>query len=205
MGKKDKRVDDYIAGSAEFARPILKKIREIVHKGCPEVVETIKWGMPSFEYKGPFCGMAAFKKHAVFGFWKSKLLNDPKNYLGENKAHGGAAMGNLGCLTTLKDLPPDKVFLDFLKQAKKLNDEGIKIPKKTPVQKEKLVIPPYFIHALKKNKKAFTTFSKFSPSHKKEYVEWITDAKTEDTRERRLRTAIEWMEEGKIRNWKYVK
>lgn len=205
MGKKDKRVDAYIAKSAEFAKPILKKIREMVHEGCPEVAETIKWGMPSFEYKGPFCGMAAFKQHAVFGFWKSKLLDDPKNYLGENKAHGGESMGNLGRLTSLKDLPPEKVFLNFIKQAKKLNDEGIKIPKKIKANKPELVIPPYFINEIRKNKKAFTTFAKFSTSQKREYVDWITGAKTEETRERRMETAVEWMSEGKIRNWKYVK
>ena len=76
MGTKDPRIDAYIEKSAEFARPILKKLRALVHKGCPApgVTETIKWGMPAFEYKGPFCGMAAFKNHCTFGFWKDKLL-----------------------------------------------------------------------------------------------------------------------------------
>ncbi|MFZ5553314.1 MAG: YdeI/OmpD-associated family protein [Bacteroidota bacterium] len=205
MGKKDKRVDAYIAKAAPFAQPILKHLRELVHKGCPEVEETIKWGMPSFEYKGPYCGMASFKQHAVFGFWKSKLLEDPKNYLGENKANGGAAMGNLGCLATLKDLPPDKAMLNFIRQAKKLNDEGVKVPKKPAAKKADVVAPAYFITALKKNQKALATYNKFSPSNKREYVEWVTEAKTEETRQRRLETAVAWMAEGKIRNWKYVK
>ena len=204
MGKKDKRVDAYIAKSADFARPILKQLRETVHKGCPEVEETIKWGMPSFEYKGSFCGMAAFKQHAVFGFWKSKLLNDPKNFLGENKRNGGASMGNLGKLISLKDLPPEKALLNFIQQAKKLNDEGIKIPKKAPLKKSELLIPDYFTLVLKKNKKAHIAFEKFSPSHKNEYVEWITEAKTEETRNRRMKTAVEWLSQGKSRNWKYV-
>src|SRR5882757_4848178 len=108
MATKDKRIDAYIAKSQPFAQPIMKKLRDLVHKACPEVTETIKWGMPSFEYKGPMFGFAAFKQHCVGGFWKSKLLNDPKNLLGERKNAGGEAMGNLGCIISIKDLPPDK-------------------------------------------------------------------------------------------------
>ncbi|MBS4029415.1 MAG: YdeI/OmpD-associated family protein [Ignavibacteriales bacterium] len=202
-GIRDKRIDAYITRSADFAKPILKHLREIVHKGCPEIVETIKWGMPSFDYKGPFCSMAAFKEHAVFGFWKYVLMNDPKNYLGERKNRGGEAMGNLGRITSLKDLPPDKVIIDFIKQAKKFNDDGIKLPAKPKKEKVELVIPDYFINALKKNKKALTVFENFSYSHKKDYLEWVTEAKTEETRNKRIATAVEWISEGKGRNWKY--
>src|SRR5438067_996661 len=137
MGKKDKRVDDYIAKSADFAKPILNHLRELVHKAVPEVEETIKWGFPSFDYKGPFCSMASFRQHAVFGFWKHVLINDPKGYLKERSVDGGEAMGSMGRITSLKDLLPDKVILDLIKQAKKLNDEGIKLPaKKKPEKKE---------------------------------------------------------------------
>lgn len=205
MGKKDKRVDAYIEKSQPFAKPILKKLRELIHKGNPEVEETIKWGMPSFDYKGPFCSFAGFKQHAVFGFWKYKLINDPEGYLQEISNEGGDAMGNLGRITSLEDLPPDKAIIDFVKQAKKLNDEGIKIPAKPKKPKEELVVPNYFISELKKNKKAFETFDNFSYSHKKEYLEWITEAKTEETRNKRIATTIEWLTEGKSRNWKYMK
>ncbi len=201
---KDKRIDAYIAKSQPFAQPILKHLRELVHKGCPGVEETIKWGMPSFEYKGPYFGIAAFKKHCVGGFWKSKLLKDPKGYLGLNKNQGGEAMGNLGCITSLKDLPPDKVMLDFFKQAKKLNDDNVKLEKK-PAVKKPLKIPKELTDALKKNKKASETFENFSPSQKREYVDWITEAKTEATKMKRLSTTIEWLEEGKTRMWKYKK
>ena len=204
MGK-DKRVDTYIAKAQPFAKPILKKLRELIHKGNPEVQETIKWGMPFFDYEGPFCNFASFKEHATFGFWKYKLIKDPKGYLQNVSNKGGDAMGNLGRITSLKDLPPDKVFIDFVKQAKKINDEGIKLPSKPKKPKAELVIPDYLIKALKKNKKAFDTFNNFSYSHKKEYVEWITEAKTEETRNKRIETAIEWMCEGKSRNWKYKK
>lgn len=205
MGKKDPRIDAYIAKAQPFAQPILKRLRALVHRGCPEVEETIKWGMPSFEYKGPFCGMAAFKQHAVFGFWKHKLLNDPKGYLEETRAQGGSAMGNLGRITSVKDLPPDSIILDFIRQAKKLNDEGVKLARPKPTEKKPLRIPSYFMAALKKNNKALATFESFSYSNKKDYVEWITEAKTEETRTRRLATAVEWMAEGKVRNWKYIK
>ena len=205
MPTKDKRIDAYIAKAQPFAQPILKHLRILVHKGCPEVEETIKWGMPSFDYKGPFCSMAAFKQHAVFGFWKSKLLKDPKGYLGERSIDGGDAMGNFGRIADLTDLPPDNVIIGLITQAKKLNDDEVKIPVASKKKKQKLIIPGYFLTSMKKNNKAFATFKAFSYSHKKEYVEWITEAKTEETRQKRLETAIEWMSLGKSRNWKYVK
>jgi uncharacterized protein YdeI (YjbR/CyaY-like superfamily) len=202
MGK-DKRIDAYIAKAQPFARPILTKIRELIHKGNPAVTETIKWGMPSFDYKGPFCSMASFKQHAIFGFWKYKLIKDPKNYLGLRSNEGGEAMGNMGRIYSIKDLPPDKAMLDFVKQAKKLNDEGVKMPAKPQKPKVELVIPSYFIAAVKKNKKALAVFENFPYSSKKEYVMWVTEAKTEDTRNSRLQLAVQWISEGKRRNWKY--
>ena len=203
MAKKDERIDEYIEKAQPFAQPVLKHLRELVHKGCPQVEETIKWGMPSFDYKGPFCSMASFKQHCVFGFWKSKLIKDPDNYLGEIKSHGGEAMGNLGRITSVKDLPPDKAMIDFIKQAKKLNDEGVKLAPRLTKERKELIIPDYFTNALKENKKAQTNFENFSYSHKKEYIEWITEAKTESTREKRMERAIEWIAEAKGRNWKY--
>ena len=205
MGKKDPRVDAYIAKSADFAKPILKHLRSLVHKGCPDVQETIKWGFASFDYKGPFCSIAAFKQHAVFGFWKYKLLKDPKGFLQERSNKGGDAMGNLGRITSLNDLPPDRAILDFIKQAKELNDEGVKLPPRPKKQKAPLVIPLYFKNALKKNKKALASFGSFSPSHKREYVEWLAEAKTEETLTKRLETAVEWISAGKSRNWKYMR
>lgn len=204
MAAIDKRIDAYITKAQPFAQPILKHLRNLVHTGCPEVTETIKWGMPSFEYKGPFCGMASFKEHAVFLFWKSKLLKDPKGYIGERANQGGEAMGNLGRITSLKDLPPDSAILDFIRQSKKLNDDGIKIKKEVKPKKE-IIVPDYFADAIRSNKKAFAVFHSGSYSFRKEYVEWVTEAKTEATREKRMNTAIEWIAEGKGRNWKYKK
>jgi uncharacterized protein YdeI (YjbR/CyaY-like superfamily) len=205
MGKRSPRVDEYIAKAADFAKPILEHVRELVHKGCPEVEETIKWGMPSFEYKGPFFGMASFKAHCALGFWKTKLLNDPNHYLSPRASQGGEAMGNFGKVKNIEDLPPNKIILDFIKQAKKLNDDGVKLPPRTKKMSKPLVVPTYISAAIKSNKKALSTFNAFSPSNKKEYVQWVTEAKTEATREKRLKTALKWMAEGKIRNWKYLK
>jgi uncharacterized protein YdeI (YjbR/CyaY-like superfamily) len=203
MGQKDKRVDEYILKSQPFAQPILTHVRDLVHRACPEVVENIKWGMPAFEYKGPYVSMAAFKQHCTLGFWKTKLLNDPKGYLGERKNQGGEAMGNFGCLKDVSDLPPDKVILDFLKQAKKLNDDGIKLPTVAKRRAEPVELPPVLMKAFKQNKEAKKHFDAFSPSHKREYLQWINEAKTEPTRDRRVAQAIQWMAEGKSRNWKY--
>ncbi len=203
MPKIAPRIDAYINKSADFAKPVLIHLRNLVHKACPEVEETIKWGFASFDYKGPFCSMASFKQHCAFGFWKTALMKDPKGILSEKKDE---AMGSLGRITGLKDLPPDKVIIDFIRQAKKLNDDGVKLPPRKKADRSKeLVVPDYFLKAISKNKKAKTTFDNFSYSQKKEYVEWITEAKAEETRDKRMAQAVEWMAEGKIRNWKYVR
>lgn len=198
MGTKDKRIDAYIAKSAEFAQPILRYIREVVHEGCSEVEETIKWGFPHFDYKGMLCAMAAFKQHCSFGFWKGSLI------FGKTEKSEDA-MGHFGRITSLKDLPPKKVLLGHVQKAKQLNDEGVKVPRKAVPRgvKRELNVPDYFTKAIKKNKKALATFEGFPYSHKKEYVEWVTEAKTDETRNRRLQTTVEWLEEGKSRNWKY--
>ena len=198
-------IDAYIAQAQPFAQPVMKKLRELVHKACPEGTETIKWGMPSFDYKGPMFSFAAFKQHCVAGFWKYTLLKDPKGYLGERAMQGGEAMGNLGRMTSIQDLPPDKAIMDFIKQHMKLNEEGIKVEKKKPAAKKDLVVPKELIEALGDNKKAKATFENFSPSQKREYAEWIREAKTEETKTKRLETAVDWMAEGKPRHWKYMK
>ena len=161
--------------------------------------------MPFFEYKGPFCNFAGFNEHAVFRFWKYQLIDDPKGYLKEIPNKGGKAMGNPGKITNIDDMPTDKVILDFIKQAKKINDEGLKVPEKPKTPKKELEFPDYFVKALRKNKSVEKAFNNFSYSHKKEYLEWITEAKTESTRDKRIETAIEWISEGKSRNWKYMK
>lgn len=203
MAKKEKLIDNYIAKSADFAKPILKHIRELVHTTCPDVEEKMKWSFPHFDYKGEMmCSMAAFKQHMAFGFWKAALMKDP--VLIEN-ARSEVAMGHLGRLTSLKGLPSDKKMIAWIKEAMKLNELGIKLPAKPKLtEKKELVVPEYFVKALSKNKKAAATFKKFAYSHKKEYLEWITGAKTEETRNSRMATALEWLAEGKSRNWKYA-
>ena len=199
MPTTDKRIDAYIEKSADFAQPTLKHLRDLIHKACPDVKETLKWSMPSFEYKGILCGFAAFKQHATFGFWKQSLMETdafPKNK---------TAMGSFGRITSLKDLPSDKVMIGLIHQAMELNEKGIKVAKNPPAAKKELVVPDILASALKKNKSANATFEKFPYSCKKEYVEWITEAKTDATRDKRLATTIEWLSEGKRRNWKYEK
>jgi uncharacterized protein YdeI (YjbR/CyaY-like superfamily) len=195
MASRNPGVDAYIAKSADFAKPILTRIREIVHEACPDVEETLKWGMPAFDYKGMMCGMAAFKQHCTLGFWKGSLIFPEKR--------NADAMGQFGRITTVSDLPSKKELTRYIKLAMKLNDEGVKVERQKKPKKPDIPVPAYVRAALKKNKKANDAFEAFSPSHRREYLEWITDAKTEATRERRLNTALEWMAEGKSRNWKY--
>ena len=201
MGKKDSRIDSYIAKSAPFAQPILKRLRKLVHAGCPGVEETMKWSFPHFLFGGGIlCSMAAFKEHCTFGFWKGKLM---KKLATTKKSEQG--MGQYGRMTTFGDLPDDKTIMAQIQEAAQLNAAGIKVSRPKPKPKKPLRIPTYFNAALKGNPKAFTTFQNFSPSHQREYVDWITEAKTEATRQKRLATALAWLAEGKSRNWKYEK
>lgn len=199
MKNTNPRVDEYIEKAQPFARPILKHVRELMHTGCPDLTETIKWGMPHFEYHGVIASMAAFKEHAVFGFWKQDLIPGMNQYVKEKEA-----MGSWGRITSLDGIPPDKDIIGFVKVAAKLNEEGITLPRRAP--KPVVVnMPDDFLKEIRKNKKAFETYEAFSPSNKRDYADWITDAKTDETRQERMKTAIEWMSEGKPRMWKYMK
>jgi uncharacterized protein YdeI (YjbR/CyaY-like superfamily) len=204
--KKEPRVDAYIKNAQPFAQPILKHIRGLVHKACPDVEEKIKWSFPHFDYKGgPMCHMASFKQHCAFGFWKAALMKDAEKLVETAKSE--VAMGHMGKITSLKDLPSDKILLGYIKEAMKLNEAGLKVPKKavTETDRKELTTPDYLNAALQKNKKAKQTFDAFSYSNKKEYITWLEEAKTEATRLKRLADAVAWMSEGKIRNWKYQK
>jgi uncharacterized protein YdeI (YjbR/CyaY-like superfamily) len=197
MGKRDPRFDAYIEKQADFARPILEHVREVVHAACPDVVETMKWSSPSYEYKGILCGMAAFKQHAVFGFWKHELV------VGAMDAKAKEAMGSFGRLQKVSDLPSKAQLTRMVKKAMQLNDEGVKAVRQKTGPRKTYAMHPDFKAALSRNKKARATYDEFSPSHQREYLEWIGEAKGDETRERRIATSVEWLAEGKSRNWKY--
>ncbi|MDB6164259.1 MAG: hypothetical protein JWL98_1691 [Xanthomonadaceae bacterium] len=199
MTRRDPRIDAYIARQAEFARPVLAYMRDVVHEACPDVEETMKWSVPSFVYAGGIlCGMAAFKQHASFGYWKHALV------VGADQARDG--MGSYGKLTALADLPPKKQLVADIRKAMKLNEDGVKTTAaRRTARPRPLVVPADLAAALRKNAKAGATFERFPPGQQREYVEWITQAKREETRQKRLLQAIEWMADGKRRNWKYEK
>jgi uncharacterized protein YdeI (YjbR/CyaY-like superfamily) len=195
VATKDPRVDAYIGRAAPFARPILKHLRKIAHVGCPDVEETIKWQSPFFEHKGIICFMAAFKEHCVFGFWKGALIF--------GKKHKGA-MGHFGRITSISDLPSEKELIRYVRKAAELNEAGVKKSPPRSRTKQKINVPSDLKAAVQRNAKARKTFEDFSYSHKKEYVDWITDAKRDETRTRRLQTAVQWLTQGKPQNWKYL-
>lgn len=204
MSSYNKSIDAYIAKSADFAKPILEHLRELIHSTCPDVEEKMKWSMPFFDYKGEMmCHMASFKQHCALGFWKGSIMKDPA--LRETAA-SETAMGHAGKITSLKDLPSDKKIIAWIKEAMVLNENGIKLPPKPKAAAtSEIKMPDYFSKALSKNKKAKTVFDAFTPGKRKEYIAWLTEAKTEDTRNKRMEMAIEWIAEGKSRNWKYEK
>lgn len=193
----------YIANAAPFAQPILIELRATVHSYCPEVRETMKWSFPHFEYKGSIlCSMATFKQHCAFGFWLASLMKDEYQiFLREDQA----GMGHLGKIKALEDLPgPDKLGAMIL-QAMELIDSGAKLPKAAPAPKKELQLPGALSTALEEHPAAKTVFDNFSYSHKREYVEWLNDAKTDATLNKRLDTTISNLLEGKSKEWKYRK
>jgi uncharacterized protein YdeI (YjbR/CyaY-like superfamily) len=199
LASKDPRIDAKIAKSPDFAKPILNHIRKLMHQGCPDAEETLKWGMPHFMYQGKILGgMGSFKAHAAFGFWHGELVT------GKAAEEG---MGQFGNLTSVKDLPPDKAMLGYVKKAMQLIEQGVTSPTRSKDAKPRPPIKPpaWFLAALKKDKKAAAHFQAFTPGKQREYLEWLTEAKTDATREKRLATALEWMAEGKEYNWKYKK
>ena len=195
MPARDPRIDAYIANAAEFARPILAPLRDVVLAACPDVEETIKWGMPHFMHHGLLAGMAAFKAHATFGLWRGKeLVPDGDD----------SAMGQFGCLASVRDLPPKRTLVALVKKAAVLNAAGAPRPRRVVAKKAAPVPSPAFAAALKGNREAARHFAAFAPGQQREYVEWIDEARREDTRTRRIAQALEWIAEGKLRNWKYA-
>ena len=197
MPATDPRIDVYIAKSADFAKPILTRVREMVHEACPEVQETIKWGSPFFDYKGQMmCAIAAFKKHCALIFWKASLIDGlPPN--------GDKSRGSFGRITSIKELPSKRQFDSWIKAAMALNDAGVTVKRPKAGEKPEARVPKELATALAKNRKAAAAFGKFPRGQRREYCEWIADAKREETKAKRVTQAVEWIAQGKTRNWKY--
>ena len=200
MTRTDPRVDAYIAKGKPFAKPILRHLRELVHGACPEAEETLKWRSPTFTYRGKIlCGMAAFQEHCTFGFWHQGMTA----VLGADARTGTA--GLLGRLTSVEDLPSRKKMVRYVREAVRLNESGTPALARSTSTKRAaapLPVPADLAAALKKNKAAAAMFDSMSPGRRKDYIEWITEAKRDETRQKRLATAVEWIAEGKSRNWK---
>ena len=195
--KTDPRVDAYIARQADFARPILEHLRATVHRVCPDCEETLKWSMPHFMYRGEMlAGMAAFKQHATFGFWRGSLV------VGKSDEQM-SGMGQFGRLTSIEDLPERGELEDLIRKAMKLTEEGVK-PVRNKHEKAPFMVPQDLRAALDANPAANATFAAFPPSAQRDYVEWVGEAKRDDTRTKRLAQTIEWLGEGKRRHWKYA-
>lgn len=199
MPKKDPRIDAYIAKASAFAQPILEHVRQIVHKADPRIEETMKWGHPHFTYKGLVCGLSAFKEHCGLGFWRGSEIypDDPK------ALKAGPSAGSFGKIQALKDLPSDAALTKYVRMAVSLNEGGVPRPAKPRKAPKPVIVPPALKAALAKNAKAKATFDDGSPSFQREYAEWVGEAKTDETRDRRVATTLEWLTEGKSRNWKY--
>ena len=199
MGQRDPRIDAHIDRAAGFARPILAHLREVVHAACPECEETLKWGAPSFTYRGRIlCGMAAFKQHAAFGLWQGAAIAGKEGAAGEG-------MGQFGRLARVADLPGKRELTRYLRQGMQLIEEGVTRPSTRRAEARPAEVPQDFAAALRRHAEARTTFESFPSSARRDYIEWITQAKRAETRAKRLAQTLEWLAEGKRRNWKYEK
>lgn len=200
----DPRVDAYIERAAPFAQPILTHLRELIHRACPRATESVKWGMPFFLQQGiVLCHMAAFKQHCALGFWGPEM----KKVLAKDGLASSDAMGSLGRITGLKDLPADKALLTYMAQAAEFVESGQRtksIDRKPKAAKKSVRVPTELAAALRKNKLAAKAFEGFSSSCKREYAEWIAEAKRPETKGKRLKQALEWIAQGKPRHWKYA-
>jgi uncharacterized protein YdeI (YjbR/CyaY-like superfamily) len=204
--KGNPKIDAYIAKAAPFAQPVLTHLRALVHQACPDVEEDIKWGRPFFLHRGTIlCNISAFKQHCAFGFWGAEI----GKVLREEAALHDGAMGSLGRITSVKDLPPDKQLLGYIRQAAAFIDSGlgdnriVVARRVAKAPKLPLEVPAGFTSALRRDRKAAKAYAALSPSCQREYVEWIASAKRPETRDRRIAQAVEWIAEGKQRNWKY--
>ena len=198
MGSRDPRVDAYVAKSAAFAKPILRRLRAQIHDSCPDAVEAIKWNMPMFLHHGILCYMAAFKAHCAFGFWKHSLVVDAPRDVAVQ------AMGGFGRIETARDLPVKSNLEKYIKKAMALNEAGVPSPTRSkPRRTDRPQAPAYLLAALKRQAKASVQWKLFTAGRQREYIDWLTEAKTSTTRDNRLKQAMDWIAAGKARNWKY--
>lgn len=202
MSTFDSKIDAYIEKAQPFAQPILNYLRETVHEFCPDVEETTKWGMPFFTVRGNnLCSMAAFKAHCAFGFWLEREMKTMKELTKDIEKD---SMYSLGKIKSIEDLPSKAELKKCIEEAVDLADSGVKIKKATSRSAE-LQVPEILLSALKGNAAADNCFTNASPSFRKEYIMWVNDAKTEATALKRTEQAVEWIAEGKGKNWKYEK
>jgi len=203
MSKFNPQFDEYIKKSADFAKPIMEYLRQIIHETCPEVEEIIKWGNPHFDYKDDMmCILAGYKNHCSFSLYKAELMSDTKII---ESVKAGQKMGYMDKLKSLSDLPAKETLVAYIKEAMVLNENGVKKAKPVSEKPKVIEVPDYFSEKLATNPLAKEVFESKSPSFRKDYLVWITDAKTEATRQKRMEQSLEWIAEGKGRFWQYEK
>ena len=203
MSKFNPQFDEYIEKTADFAKPIMEYLRQIIHETCPEVEEIIKWGIPHFDYKGDMmCILAGYKNHCSFSLYKAELMSDTKII---ESVKAGQKMGYMDKLKSLSDLPAKETLVAYIKEAMVLDENGVKKAKPVSEKPKVIEVPDYFSEKLATNPLAKEIFESKSSSFRKDYLVWITDAKTEATRQKRIEQSLEWIAEGKGRFWQYEK
>ena len=199
MPKKLPAVDAYIEKAPPFSRPVLKRIRRVFHRASPKVEEAMKWGTPHFVHEGIVGGMAAFKKHVAFGFWNARSMKDPAGLFGDAPKASPFAIK----VASVDELPPDDVLAAYVREAVALNESGEKRKPARAKRKPAVRAPKDLMDALKDDAEAISVWKGFTPGKRREYVDWILEAKRDATRAKRIETTVAWVSEGKEKNWKY--
>ena len=193
---RDPRIDAYIAKAQPFARPILEKVRNRVHAVVPDVEEAIKWSMPAYTLGGKIVLItAAFKAHTALNFWRGQELR--------GEAANANAMGQFGKIGSVDELPPDAELDRLISEVAELAKAAPAPRKAKHDPKPAPGLHPEFAAALAKAPKAKAALDGFPPSAQRDYFEWISEARQDATRQKRIATAVEWLGEGKRRHWKY--
>jgi hypothetical protein len=201
------QVTAYAAAMPAYAQPIFAHLRALIHTTCPDTDEAIKWSIPHFERDGDYlCIFAASPGHASFTFYKQQLMSDPR--LRDN-LNLPAIKRFMGRLTSLSDLPDDATLAAMLQEAADLNARGVRLPDRAPKTPPVIDMPSAVATAvataLAANPAAQAVWDAKSAAWRKDYLVWITAAKTDPTRDARIAEALDWIADGKARFWKYQK
>lgn len=195
MNEASENITAYIEKATPEFKEVMIALRSVLNNPNFDIKEDWKWGAPNFNNEGMICWLAHFRNHVGMNFFKGTLIKDKYNLF----THYREEKGNRQLkFSDINQIIPEQIEY-YIEEAIKLNQENIKVVKK----EIDTSLPLDLETELNNNPKAKMFFESLAPSYKRDYIEWIEEAKREATRTKRLATTMEWLSEGKKKNWKY--